>query len=394
MNILVYNGRGVSQEALHHTIKGLRHSLGHAYDIKLVTAEALHQQPWEGNCSLLVFPGGRDLPYLSDLAGRASARITDYVRLKGGRLLGICAGAYFASSEVQFELGTPLEVRGSRDLGLCGAVAKGTIYPGFQYNGEAGAHAVPLAIWHPPPTGDALIAAPAQKVRLYYNGGCWFDFGEEGKGRRCADLDYRIIGVYADKENKPGIIAGYQAGDARAKVILSGAHIEYDAKEMSIRQPDHPLLSVLLESAVAREDWWNYVLSLFGLVSKALSKEDQPLPDPTPLFMFFPESHKRTAFLKTIRRDDHFQDGTLGCETLRIRIIEGIPRDIPVTNEEECPLIITGSAAPFKENSWSFSPDKYYLHLAAQPSVTGANYIGKHLVYAEYINSTQTLLSR
>lgn len=392
MNILVYNGRGVSQEALHHTIKSLRHSLGHAYDIKLVTAEALHQQPWESNCSLLVLPGGRDLPYLNDLSGRASARITDYVRFKGGRLLGICAGAYFASSEVQFELGTPLEVRGPRELGLCSAVAKGTIYSGFQYNGDAGAHAVPLMIWHPP-TRDALIA-PTQKVRLYYNGGCWFDFGEEGKGWTCADLDYQIVGAYADRENKPGIIAGYQGGDPRAKVILSGAHIEYDAKEMSIRQPDHPLLPVLLESTAAREDLWNYILSLFGLASKTLSKGDQCLPEPTPLFMFFPESRTRTTFLAAIRRDDHFQDGVLKCEASRVRIIEGIPCDVPATSEEECPLIITDSAASFKEDTWSFSPDKYYLHLAAQPPVKGSNYVGRHLVYAEYINSTQTLLSR
>ena len=42
-------------------------------------------------------------------------RIREYVS-KGGKYLGICAGGYYASSYVEFEKSTTLEVLGDREL--------------------------------------------------------------------------------------------------------------------------------------------------------------------------------------------------------------------------------------------------------------------------------------
>lgn len=104
---------------------------------------------------MLVIPGGADLPYVNDLSGDGTARIRKYVESGGkiqhslktkanrltviiGRYLGICAGGYFGASEVQFEKGTPLEVCGPRDLKFFPGVARGCVYPGFEYKSLRG----------------------------------------------------------------------------------------------------------------------------------------------------------------------------------------------------------------------------------------------------------------
>lgn len=47
--------------------------------------------------------------------------------------MGLCAGGYFGAKEVQFEMGTPLQVHGTRDLSFFPGIAKGTVFPGFDY---------------------------------------------------------------------------------------------------------------------------------------------------------------------------------------------------------------------------------------------------------------------
>lgn len=62
----------------------------------------------------------------------------------GGTYLGFCAGAYYACSTVQFEMGTSLEVKGQRELAFFPGVAVGSVAPGFDYRNESGAQATPL----------------------------------------------------------------------------------------------------------------------------------------------------------------------------------------------------------------------------------------------------------
>ena len=104
VQVLVYNGSGVSAASRDHALHSLRSFLSHRYDVQLISPKSLRDDPWPGVCSLLVFPGGRDLPYQYDLAGKANDRIQAWVQA-GGRFLGFCAGAYYASSRVEFEIG-------------------------------------------------------------------------------------------------------------------------------------------------------------------------------------------------------------------------------------------------------------------------------------------------
>jgi glutamine amidotransferase-like uncharacterized protein len=67
-------------------------------------------------------------------------RLVEYVRA-GGAYLGLCAGAYYACSRVEFEPGGPLEVVGNRELGFFPGVAAGAAYAGEHPGGMR--HALP-----------------------------------------------------------------------------------------------------------------------------------------------------------------------------------------------------------------------------------------------------------
>lgn len=115
--VLVYAGPGVSPLSLSHTLLTLRLLLLPHYTVQPAAPDLLAHQPWEPSCALLVVPGGRDLPYVDELTDKrpVTTRIKEYVQ-QGGRFLGICAGAYFASAEVRFDVGGGMEVAGKRDL--------------------------------------------------------------------------------------------------------------------------------------------------------------------------------------------------------------------------------------------------------------------------------------
>lgn len=115
--VLVYSGPGVSPLSLSHTILTLSLLLLPHYTVQSITPSTLATQPWEPSCALLVFPGGRDLPYVDELSTKTKAtrRIKEFVR-EGGKFLGICAGAYFGSETVIFDEGGEMEVVGKRDL--------------------------------------------------------------------------------------------------------------------------------------------------------------------------------------------------------------------------------------------------------------------------------------
>ncbi|MEW5299670.1 MAG: hypothetical protein WDW36_002662 [Sanguina aurantia] len=111
-------------------------------------------------------PGGADLPYCRLLNGQGNNMITEYVK-GGGSYLGLCAGAYYGCSSVEFEPGSSMEVSGDRELAFFPGVAVGhseyeemplgfsgehkrlcsscaALGTGFDYQSEAGAVAAPI----------------------------------------------------------------------------------------------------------------------------------------------------------------------------------------------------------------------------------------------------------
>ncbi len=111
--ILVYVDQGVDGMALKQVIKSFSREFDAA--IRRVDAQEIIHGDWEDKAKLLVVPGGRDIFYHRLLDGPGTARIRAFVE-GGGNYLGICAGAYFGSSAIEFEKGGAYEVLGPRSL--------------------------------------------------------------------------------------------------------------------------------------------------------------------------------------------------------------------------------------------------------------------------------------
>ncbi|KAF9949602.1 biotin holocarboxylase synthetase [Mortierella alpina] len=270
MNILVYSGEGISRTSLIHTVNSLRSLVGQHYDVMRIDDKGLLTEPWEESTSLLVFPGGRDLPFVRDLSGAANDKIKSYV-LSGGRFFGICAGAYYASDRINFEPGTPLEVQGSRELSFFPGLCRGAVYPGFVYESESGAKAVGLCLNKEIFAQDQL---GFEETTVYFNGGGYFVDAERYPGTQ-------VLAWYKDEPSQieagsalKAAMVACQYGQGLA--LLTGVHPEYDATHLDARNPDYGpepnIVTRLLEKENERRTFLRSVLTKMGL------KMSQPEP--------------------------------------------------------------------------------------------------------------------
>ncbi|MBF5059561.1 BPL-N domain-containing protein [Candidatus Neptunochlamydia vexilliferae] len=195
--ILVYADEGVGPRSLKETC--------HLFpSVKRVKHKTLIETDWEKETKLLIFPGGRDIPYDRALKGKGTAKIRRFVE-EGGAYLGICAGAYFGAGEVIFEKGTALEVHEERDLAFFPGSAVGTIYPdrSFSYDSEAGAR-------------TAKVSFEGEIFDVYYNGGCTFHHTEQYPNTT-------VLARYANADDQPAVI---HCKVGKGNILLSGVHIE------------------------------------------------------------------------------------------------------------------------------------------------------------------------
>ncbi|WP_201457017.1 BPL-N domain-containing protein [Chlamydia sp. 17-3921] len=208
--ILVYSGQGVSPYYLRHTIRFLKEMLNFLEierEVRRVDGQFILYDPiWEETASLLVFPGGADIPYHKLLHGLGTARIAEFV-LEGGKYLGICAGAYFGAKELYFENPNGCILSAGRDLGFFPGLAKGPAYGNiFSYTSPIGVRA------------SKQIFSEFGEGYALFNGGCFFEVAETFS-------DVCIEARYADLPNQPASIISRRIGQGFA--VLSGPHIEY-----------------------------------------------------------------------------------------------------------------------------------------------------------------------
>lgn len=140
--VYIYNDEGTCPKSVSGWIAVLKWTLKYPQSlIHTIKAEnlvqALHAQP--PRRTALIVPGGADLPYLKLLDDACLAAVRS-VTAAGGSYLGVCAGAYFASSDCIFEKDDPrLCVVGSRPLALFPYPAVGAVRENFAYKSESGA---------------------------------------------------------------------------------------------------------------------------------------------------------------------------------------------------------------------------------------------------------------
>jgi len=245
MKVRVYLDHGVGPFSFKQTIQELHAELGSSVTIHSINHRQFLEEDWEIETSLLVFPGGRDVPYHIYLQGSANERIRNYVR-QGGTYLGFCAGAYYGCAFVEFDKGYPLEVCGARELAFFPGKAVGPAYGGntFCYESEKGSKAARIQ-WFGAGHKNEYFS-------LYYNGGCYFEEAEKHS-------NIKILGRYADLEESPAAIIECQL--EKGKAILCGVHPEYGA---SILNPFNPysrkILFDLQSNEERRQLFWRQLL--------------------------------------------------------------------------------------------------------------------------------------
>lgn len=215
--ILIYQDKGADPFCVSSLLFALRYEkLNQNYLLTLVKKEIFQNSAWQKETELVIFPGGRDIPYHQALKGEGNQQIKDFVQ-NGGKFLGICAGGYYGSATIEFEQGGPLEVLANRELGFFPGIARGPIYGlgKFCYQSEQGAQIAQLHLG----TFSTTTAA-------YYNGGCAFMETEKYP-------HISVIARYSDIEKQPAAIVKCQVGKGQA--ILSGVHPEYSTSYEGIR---------------------------------------------------------------------------------------------------------------------------------------------------------------
>ncbi|OBZ85673.1 Biotin--protein ligase [Choanephora cucurbitarum] len=267
MNVLIYQGNGTSPTSVKQTYLTLKSILGHAYDVMKVDADTLKSEPWEETCSLIVIPGGRDSPYCEDLNGLVNSKIRHYVQ-EGGRYLGFCAGAYYASHDIEFEKGSPLQVIGQRELAFFPGTSRGTMYPGFVYNSEKGARAVSVK------TEDGLL-------KSYYNGGGYFVDAHTFDQVKVV-CTYQDPGLSGDEVDSA---AGVECQVGKGSALLFGIHPEYNIHLVDLSDNDHQadIIRDLSASLPACQAFLTQALARIGL--KTRKEAVKSVPQLTPLYL-------------------------------------------------------------------------------------------------------------
>lgn len=204
--IYIYHGPGVSEESFAQIYYTLHH-FARRYAVKSINYNEIAQRKWANKAALLVIPGGADSFYMQYLSGKNNNIIKEFIK-NGGSYLGLCAGAYFASTSIEFDKGGPLEVTGARDLALFSGQSIGPVLAPYDYKSCAGCRSAKVN-W----------VDKAKSVYLYYNGGGYFKEADNFP-------NVKVIAKYKDKIalNLPAII---QIKYGQGIVILSGVHFEY-----------------------------------------------------------------------------------------------------------------------------------------------------------------------
>jgi glutamine amidotransferase-like uncharacterized protein/biotin transporter BioY len=181
----------------------------------------------------------------------------------GGAFLGLCAGGYFASSRVEFELGTPLEVAGPRDLAFFPGAAVGAVAPGFDYGSEAGAAAMRIRFAASPAQPRASPPVLDDECVVYVNGGPAFIMPPGG----AVDPAVQTLAEY---EN--GAPAAVRCAVGAGVAVLCGPHPEMAPRWLSAGSEagaaavrTSVLLASLSSADSSRVRFWRALLTATGV---------------------------------------------------------------------------------------------------------------------------------
>ncbi|KAF8752050.1 Class II aaRS and biotin synthetase [Rhizoctonia solani] len=388
LDVLVYQGPGVSETSLYHTLTTLDTLLRPNYTVRAVDAKLLETEPWGPSCALLAIPGGRDLPYVEHLA-KAIPKIKEFVE-NGGAYLGICAGAYFGSARVEWELGTPLQVVGERPLKFFPGTSRGCAYPGFEYQSEAGAQLLDITATVHGEESEQTFEG------IYYNGGGVFEDADTPQ--------MRALGVLVTARYPNGKPAAVTCAVGRGAASLWGLHPEYAIPKEPYRSALENSSQKDLDNIAVREsrrlELMRGVLAGLGLTvpggSASTKLSDAPLPQ---LLCASPD---RPGVVGSIVSafNQYFKSGNDSAKEF-----EDSQDKFRGTKEEESKkspvrdIVVYEDTLPTTTDVPLFDIALYFkaLHGARgnSPFIKQTNWgVGEVLLYGEVVTSTQTLFDK
>ncbi|KAI8368468.1 biotin-protein ligase [Blakeslea trispora] len=282
MKILVYDDLGSSSTSVKHIVTMLESLLDKTYSIVTVDRKLFGSDGWQTDCAMLVMPGGRDLPYCQALDGQPNQAIKTFVE-NGGRYLGICAGAYYASQSIEFEKGnSQMEIVASRQLGFYPGLCRGTAYPGFSYASESGARLVPVSVRKEHFQNNECTTP--DDAWMYYNGGGYFVDPDQHSG-------VTVLSDYKELDHAAAIVH-CRVGQGHA--LLLGTHPEYEASSDDLlvaATTDKHHLQLLNQLALSRADRNNLMRSCLSRIDLGLmaledgSESNTKIFEPTTMYL-------------------------------------------------------------------------------------------------------------
>ncbi len=244
--IYIYNDEGSDPQGLTQISDSLQEVFGNSYRIEYIDSNNTILGQWKKDAALFIMPGGTDLGYVKKLQGAGNSMIKDYVN-GGGSYLGICAGAYYGASYIEFDKGGNFEVVGPRELQFFDGKAIGPAIAQYSYENTSGARAAQIELKMPDNELNGEI------ISIYFNGGPYFIAKRDNYfithaatinnqykkeySENISDLergkeenDSRFIGYYRGTDYfLPAIV---QIDYGQGSVILSGVHLEYNYRKL------------------------------------------------------------------------------------------------------------------------------------------------------------------
>ncbi|HEY5259767.1 MAG TPA: BPL-N domain-containing protein [Rhabdochlamydiaceae bacterium] len=243
---LVYADQGVclpSAAALERQLKSL---LDPSVSVLKVDGAYLRTKAWEDKTAVLVMGGGSCRYWDEQLQAEGIEKIQRYVK-GGGRYIGICAGAYFASAESHFELSDRI-IEKSRALAFFPGRAVGPLVDRDDYLSLKAARAAEVCFKFRGSTEDGA---------LYYQGGCLFDLEEDSAA-------VEIMSTYRGLEKAAAVFCKVGKGCA----FLDGTHPEFEWRVSLGEGADNfysKLAEKLSSQEVFRQRVWEEIGTKLGL---------------------------------------------------------------------------------------------------------------------------------
>lgn len=222
VTIWIYDDEGVSELSVQSVLATIREKL----PANIITVQTISSQDILNNklnkalnsgskdIGVLIMPGGADLPYCKKLNGQGNDIIRQFIS-KGNIYIGICAGAYYGASTIQFSgqnfegnCKKSYEINGARELAFFSGTAISSI--ASLTNGQ---------LYDETVESKAMVTlnyANGQQDEVYYHGGAYFEADK--------DAEFKVLATYSDGKN--AIVSG---DFGRGKYLLSGVHFELGA---------------------------------------------------------------------------------------------------------------------------------------------------------------------